>query len=85
MIKVVDYKMMLQESYINFLLFVSLNSLLFLHAKKDFTNILSISSNGLECSIEFDWVRKSKTIIEHSHKILGSILFDCQTQSNPIV
>ena len=66
------------------LLFVSPNSLLFLHAKKYFSKFLSISSDGLQHSIKFDWVRKSNAI-ELSHNFFGWIVFDCRTQSNPIV
>ena len=67
---VVDHKIF-QYSYIN-LLFVSPNSLLFLHAKIYFSKFLFISSDGLERSIKFDWVRKSNAI-ELSHNCFASI------------
>ena len=44
---------MFHYSYINLLL-VSPNSSLFLHAEKDFSKFLSISSDALEGSIKFD-------------------------------
>ena len=41
------------------------------------SKFLSISTDGLDRSIKFDWVRKSNAI-ELSHNFFGWIVFDCQ-------
>ena len=56
------------------------NSLLFLYAKKDFSKLLFISTDGLLRLIGFGNQTQS-----NSHNFFGLIVFDCRTQLNPIV
>ena len=50
---------------------------------KKTSKFLSILKDGLHCLIKFDWVRKSNAI--ELTQFFRSIVFDYQTQSNPIV